>query len=322
LNITKEEAAEIVEKYLDEKWAEIQSIDFPPLQEREITEKDCINELKNNKVLKSWKTPSKIVRYFNKSIFLANKGGSPSPKEFWESLKQDKELYRKFLINRLTYSDWFKEKNCLHREDIFICKVPLFIQCIGMTSSMFAPMVSYFKPQQMRYLIDKYAQEYDSIFDPFMGYAGRLLGTVASGKNYYGRDLNDITVSENLKVADFVKKYDPSYKGTINIGVGDAFKNHGKAKCLITCPPYSGKNGKQIEEWMSSEGKISCPKTNDEVIEAILDNYDCEKYIIVIDDTEKFKDYIVDAFVNKSYIGARNGGKPKENFEQIIVIER
>ena len=80
MNISKEEAAEIVEKYLDEKWAEIQSVDFPPLQEREITEKDCINELKNNKVLKNWKTPSKIVRYFNKSLFSANKGGNPSPK--------------------------------------------------------------------------------------------------------------------------------------------------------------------------------------------------------------------------------------------------
>lgn len=322
MNITKEEAEEIVDKYLDEKWAEIQSVDFPPLTEREITEKECINELRNNKILKNWKTPSKIVRKFNQSLFKANKGGSFSPYEYWNKLKEDKELYRRFLVNRLTYSDWFKEKNNLHREDIFICKVPLFIQCIGMTSSQFAPMVSYFKPQQMRYLIENYAKDYDTIFDPFMGYAGRLLGTVASNKNYIGRDINDITVSENLQVVEFIKQYDKGFTGQIDIGVGDSLNSKGEFPCLITCPPYSGKGGKQIEEWMSSSGKISCKLNNDEVIDNILNNYKCEKYIIVIDDTVKYKDYVVDAFVNKSYIGARNGGKPTENSEQIVVIEK
>jgi len=324
MNITKEEAAEIVDKYLDEKWEEIQDIDFPPLTEKPVTEQNCINELQNNKIAKSWKTSSKIVRYFNKSIFKANKGGSPSPYEFWQELKANKELYRKFLINRLAYSDWFKEKDKKHWDDLFICKVPLFIQCIGMTSSMFAPMVSYFKPQQMRYLIDKYASEYDTIFDPFMGYAGRLLGAVGANKSYIGRDINDITVSENSEVAKFILEHDKSFTGTIDIGIADAFAetSRRKEKCLITCPPYSNPNGKQIEEWMSSSGKITCPKTNDEVIDEILDKYDCEKYIIVIDDSVKYKDYIVDSFVNQSYIGARNGGKPKENSEQIVVIER
>lgn len=322
MNITKEEAETIVDKYLDEKWAEIQTVEFPPLTERPITERECVSELANNKILKNWKTPSKIVRRFNQSMFMANKGGAPSPYEYWKMLKADKMLYKKFLINRLTYSDWFKEKDCLHRDDIFICKVPLFIQCIGMTSSMLAPLVSYFKPQQMRYLIDRYAREFDTIFDPFMGYAGRLLGTVASGKNYIAQDINDITVRENLEVVDFIRNHDPSYKGTIEITCADSFETKRKADCLITCPPYSGKNGRQIEEWMSTSGKISCTKTNDEIVDAILENYDCKRYVIVVDDSDKYKDKIVDSFVNRNFIGARNGGKPKENSEKIIVIDR
>lgn len=321
MNINGKELEELVDKYLDREFEFIQSIDFPPLREHPILLKSCENEWKNLCIKElSWKTRSSIVPYFNQSLIYANKGNHLSPYEYWQELKRDKELFRKFLTNRYKNSDWYNEKDNKHFLYEGYC--PDFIYGIGLSTSGKAPRVSYFKPSQMALLVNKYAQEYDTIFDPFAGYAGRLVGTLACGKKYIGQDISDIVIEENTECAKWLSTI---VVIDYELRVQDFSIDSGEYECLITCPPYSNEKGKQIEEWRMKDGKkISCQYTCDEIIDMCLERYKCKKYIFVVDGSiKKYKDYVVDKFTNINYLGARNGKHTDAslNDEYIVVIQ-
>ena len=328
MNCTKEYSAEIVEKYWEREWNKIKSMPFPSRFEHEITEQQCINEFSNlkNKDLKDG-TRSSIIPKFFISMPTANKGGSLSPVEYWEKLKTDPELFKKFYENRLRCSDWFNEKDGQNRKYLDEGFVPPFIYSIGLTTSGKAPMVSYFKPSTAKNIINKYASEFNSIFDPCAGYGGRYLGTMATGKAYIGFDINDITIKENIEVKNWLEaNFDVPNS---NFEIKDSFNNTGTYECLFTCPPYSKPISKnkniQIEEWLSSTGKISCQYSCDEIIDILLKNYDCQKYIIVVDETaQKYKDYIAEKITNTNYINARNGQltEASKNYEAVVVITK
>lgn len=187
--------------------------------------------------------------------------------------------------------------------------------------------VSLFKPTVAKSLIKKYLDNFNTIFDPFSGYSGRLLGTLSLGKLYIGSDINDITVKESNEILNFVKT-SPYLNVKIaanksKIDVKDAFNNTGFYDCLFTCPPYSNKENKQIEIWRNSKDEnIECPLTCDEIIEKCLDNYKCKKYVFIVDETStKYDKYVSEYITNKGYIKA-NTEQMNKNFEKIVVIER
>lgn len=324
MNITKEESAILIEKYGKREWEKIKKIDFPPTRSRQITEKSLKNEFNSLKKKDlSWKANSNIIAHFNNdSIIRSNKVGLSSPYDYWQLLKQDYELFCKFLENRYMRSDWYNEKP-ENWEWLENGLVPDFIYGIGLTTSGKAPKVSIFKPAAAKLLIKNYLQEYNTIFDPFMGFAGRLVGTLACGKSYIGQDLSDVVVEENKKCGEWLKN---TFNNIANFDISnvDAFSSNGKYECMLTCPPYAGKDGKQKEEWINSNNeKITCEKTCDEIITYCLDNYKCKKYVFVVDSSiEKYKDNIVGYFENTNYINARNGKltKQSKNREAIVVI--
>lgn len=322
MNISKEESQKLLDKYADREWEYIQTIDFPKTREHEIKEKSLFNEW--NSLCKNdlnWKTRSSLVTYFNPSIVYSNKGNKLSPVEYWETLKSDKELFRKFLDNRYRCSDWYKEKpeNWKWLEE---GRCPEFIYGIGLSTSGRAPKVSYFKPAQMKFLITNYANEFDTIFDPFAGFAGRMLGTLACDKNYIGYDLSKMTIDENKACYKWLVDNNLTDK-SCELKVKDSLKESGKFDCIITCPPYSDAKGKQKEEWRDSKlNKISCAYTCDEIIDICLERYDCKKYIFVVDNSiEKYKDNIVDSFENVNYFGARNGKHTSASYNNEVIVE-
>ena len=67
-------------------------------------------------------------------------------------------------------------------------------------------------------------------------------------------------------------------------------------------------------------------KDSDEIIDYILRNYDCKKYIFVFDSQEgsKYSKYIKENLENINYINARNSQltKTSHNYEDIIVITK
>ena len=325
MNCTKEEGQELVNKYWEREWNKINAVSFPDTRENPITETHMVNEFKNlcNKTLSN-KAKSDIIHYFHPSIFTANKGGHLSPVQYWKQLQTDPELFKKFYLNRLLMSDWFNEKNGQNRKFLKEGFVPLFIYAIGCTTSGKAPCVSYFKPAYIKNLINKYAPDCKQVFDPCMGYS-KFLGALAAGKDYIGRDINDITIKESKNCLSFIEKHFPELTGKVQLAVGDMFNDTGKYEVLLTCPPYSNEKGKQIEEWQSSSGKISCSFTCDEIITRLLQNYECEKYIFIVDDSLKnYREYIKEKLENVNYINARKGKltEASHNYEAVVVITK
>ena len=307
-NCSKEYSNKIVEKYWEREWERIKSIDFPKTREYDITDRECSNELSTLRDnVRSNKTASKTIIKFHKSIKYASKGLNNSPYEYWQKLKEDSELFKKFYENRLRCSDWFKEKNGKNFHYLSKGYVPEFIYGIGLTTSRKASMVSYFKPALAKNIILKYLNEFNTIFDPCSGYSGRLIGTLCSGKNYIGQDINDITIKESIELYNYIK---PLFRNTAKLDIIDSINTKGEYDCLFTCTPYGN-----IETWKSSKGIIHSDLTCDEWIDKLISNYTCNKYIFVVDNKiEKYKDNIVEELENTSHFG--------KNKEYIVEIQK
>ena len=55
-------------------------------------------------------------------------------------------------------------------------------------------------------------------------------------------------------------------------------------------------------------------RTCDDWIDLCLSNFKCQRYVFVVDHTEKYQDYIVDEITNKSHMN--------KNSEYVICIDK
>ena len=219
----------------------------------------------------------KAILDAHKSIWYANKQGFLSPYDAWN----DDELLKKLIKNRIIY------KGCnLDRSKVLY----------GLSAAYIAPRVSIFNPYLAKYLVSKYLNEYNTIFDPCSGYSGRMLGVCSLNKYYIGQDINDITVKESNKLITELNL-------NAIVTCKDSLNDCGTYDCLFTCSPYNLK-----ETWNQSIEDKSC----DEWIDEFIENYRCNKYLFVVDRTEKYKDYIVEEIENKSHFS--------KNIEYVILI--
>lgn len=258
---------------------ECRKIDFPfPSFSNEELVKD-IKKLSGEVSLKS-NAGLKIIYSYHPSLWLANKENRKSPVAGWN----DDELLIRVIENRLHYKG----------KDLSIKNI-----LDGFTISEIAPKVSLFRPALAKYLVTKYLNEYDTIFDPCAGYSGRMLGTCVLNKKYIGQDINLFTVDESNKI---IKNFN-----LINCAINNvnSLGSSGSYDCLFTCPPYGSK-----ENWHQSIEELSC----DEWIDVCLNNYKCKSYLFVVDKTEKYKNYIAEEIVNKSHFS--------RNTEKVILINR
>lgn len=223
------------------------------------------------------KSDAGLIRHFHKSIYAANRQNEISPYDAWH----DKNLILKSALNRLKYKG--------------VCTPEAIIQ--GFNIAKIAPKVSVFRPTLATRLIKQYLGDYSTIFDPFSGFSGRLIGAFNNGKTYIGQDINQTHVDESNALID--------YAGYINCTVKqkDIFTDSGTYDCLFTCPPYGLK-----EIWNKTETNLNC----DSWINECITRYECKKYLFVVDYTEKFVNNIVETIHNKSHFG--------ENTEYIIII--
>lgn len=214
-----------------------------------------------------------LIRKFHKSLYKASKKGKKSPYEAWF----DKSLVKKTALNRLKY--------------IGNCKPETIIQGFSVTG--LAPRVSVFKPKLAENLIKKHLDEFSEIFDPFSGFSGRMLGTANLKKTYVGQDVNADHVRESNEIIRFknLKKCSVIQQDILQ----DTLKEY---ECLFTCPPYGGK-----EHWNENNDEIE--KSCDEWIDVCLSKYSCQKYLFVVDKTEKYKDNVVEVLHTKTLFGDR-----------------
>src|SRR5574344_1186157 len=217
-----------------------------------------------------------IVNNYHKHIWQSRVGNNLSPVECW----QNKELLMQAIKNRVIYSSTLSSQAIA--AGFNICKI--------------APKVSVFNPMLAKHIVKTYLSDYETVFDPFSGFSGRMLGTCACGKKYIGQDINEIHVKESNEIINKLK---------LNAVIlqKDIFESAGEYDCLFTCSPYGLK-----EIWNEHETNKSC----DEWVDECLQRFKCKRYVFVVDKTEKYKDKIVEEISNKSHFSNAK--------EYIIVI--
>ena len=219
------------------------------------------------------------IRYFHKSIYDAKVGNSPSIKDAW----YDDNILKKVIHNRMIY-----------RNDADPSKI-----LAGFYISKVVPKVSVFNPVLARYLTLKYLSEFDRIVDPFSGFSGRLLGVTSTGKEYEGSDINRAAVGEANELIQF-----HNLRGKVECI--DVLQSDSEiyADCLLTCPPYGTKEKYSVESEF---------KTCDEWIDYILSKYRCKRYVFVVDQSEKYSEYISEKIITPSYFN--------DITEYVVVID-
>ena len=239
-------------------------------------EKLCIyKDIKKNSRL-----GDSIISNFHRSIYDAHISTKPSPKEAWS----DKELLDKCVRNRFIYSSNLSSHSIL--QGFNVCKI--------------APKVSVFSAPLARRLIQIYLNDYSEIFDPFSGFSGRMLGACSLDKSYIGQDINKDHLEESKQIAEFLGLKN------VSLRVQNILEDSGEYECLFTCPPYGGK-----EHWNIKNDLIE--KSCDEWIDECLSRFKCKTYLFVVDETEKYRDYIVEDINNNSHFG--------NNKEYVIKID-
>ena len=236
--------------------------------------KDFLNLFRNN--LDFPYPKNDIVKLYHHSIYDARVGKHLSPKEAW----QDKKLILKSALNRLKYKGKCSPSDILQ----------------GFNVAKIAPKVSVFKPELAKRLVNTYLNDYETIFDPFSGFSGRMLGACACDKKYVGQDKNAIHVEESNRMIQDLKL-------NAVVSCKDIFESSGTYDCLFTCSPYKLK-----ETWNENENDLSC----DEWIDECLKRFKCKRYLFVVDDTVKYKDKIIETLENKSHFGS--------NYEYVVMI--
>ena len=220
------------------------------------------------------------IKNFHKSIYSAHVKDLPSPLEAWN----DKNLLRKCVENRFIYSSNLSSHSVLNGFNV--CKL--------------APKVSVFSASTAKYLIMKYLSGYSEIFDPFSGFSGRMLGACASGKRYVGQDVDREHVEESNEIIKF-------HSLSASVTEKDILQSSGSYECLFTCPPYADK-----ESWGDAANQTV--KSCDEWIAECLQRFNCGKHLFVVDETNKYSNYIVEELPNQSLFG--------KSREKVVLIER
>lgn len=260
------------------------SIEFPY---PEYDEKRLIKDWKhlcsysNDNYVSQCRIGISLIKQFHHSIYHCHVGSGLSPYEGWNN---DSAL-QKVIRNRFIY-----------KNDVDPSKV-----LAGFNISKIAPCVSIFNPILAKYLIKKYLDEFDKVFDPFSGFSGRMLGAASLDKGYIGHDLNPIAVAETNQIIDFLGLSRSKY----NVTEDDIFNLQGNFQCLITCPPYAMKE---------IYGQEQTFKTCDGWIEECLTRFNCSRYVFIVDKTESYSQYVKEEIKSDSHFAHVT--------EKVVVIDR
>ena len=210
-----------------------------------------------------------LIDQFHPSIYYCNRTGLLSP---YDAIMNDVSL--KYLI----------DTNTIHRG---VNNYNKLLQ--GMVLSDIAPVVDVFSPGHAVMLIRQYLSEFDTIYDPFSSFSGRMLGALACGKSYIGNDISQIMIGESSQLYDWLKTNYPDIPD-VKLSCADVHDQYGEYPCLFTCVPYSN-----YEQW------IDAPDSDmlaDDWIDLCMDHFKCKRYIFIVDYTEKYTDNLVGVISN------------------------
>ena len=206
----------------------------------------------------------RIINHFHHSIYSAKcKDSEKSPYDAWT----DDEILLSLIKNHIICPNKLNFNKILQGFNI----------CENFKK------VDVFSAGRAKLLILQHLNEFDTVFDPFSGFSGRMLGAISAGKKYIGQDLSPIHIRESKQIVSLLQKYGQNID--VSLSCKDIMKSSGKYPCLFTCPPYADK-----EQWLNIPIDM---RTCDDWIDICLERFQCKKYLFVVDDTVKYKDYII-----------------------------
>ena len=259
---------------------------FPKYKDEELVKSFIrLSKLKSDdKSSLNTRSGDRLISHFHESIYYAKRGDSDlSPFDAWK----DDELLLKVIRNRLVYQNYLSPNKILQ----------------GFNIAKIAQRVSVFSPGRARVLVDKYLSDCNTIFDPFSGFSGRMLGVLSLGKEYIGQDISLIHSNESNRIIEFLKEH--KFKVNASVNQRDILESFGEYECLFTCSPYSDK-----EQWKDVPvDNRSC----DDWIDECLKRFKCRKYLFVVDNTTKYQNNIVETISNRAHMS--------DNSEYVILIE-
>ena len=239
--------------------------------------KNDYKRLCNMKASKKSMLATSTIKQFHRSIYHSKVNGRLSPVDVWS----DKSVLR----------------NCIYDHMLYMS--PLSSHCIadGFNVCAIAPRVNVFSSGLAKYFIHKYLQHADTIFNPFHGFSGIMLGTTASNKAYIGYDIDPIIIDEARSIIEF-------HQLNASLRVCDSMQETGTFDALFTSVPY-----RDTEIWTGSPEYHTC----DEWIDLCLAKYKCKQYLFVVDNVDKYKPYLVDTIKHHSRI--------RDEYEYVVFIE-
>ena len=166
-----------------------------------------------------------ICKYFCKD-FYSSKG--PKDKKTIEEILKDEHLVKKLVSNRLGL-DWYNETPGL--DGTFTLSPKMMIQ--GIRSMRLISQITIFKPTVYKFLVEKFSNENDVVFDYSCGWGARMLATIASKRKYIGTD--PLTVPDLIKMKDFFKLSDVTL---IQSGSEDYIGKENSVDFSCSSPPY------------------------------------------------------------------------------------
>ena len=186
----------------------------------------------------------RIMYHFHPSIWQQALPGKISPYDAW----YDDKLLREHIKDHLLYHTHLNKNKILQ----------------GFNLSPTAPRIRFMSGGKAKMIINRYLSEYDTVFDPNMGYGGRMLGVISLAKKYVGVCVDEVLYRENTEMIEFLKQY---FKIDVDINpTGTEYP------CMFT----EVDNDDQITEYVST--------------------YKCRRYVFVADNTELYTDYVVEVY--------------------------
>ena len=263
------------------KWCKSIPFPYPKYTDKRLgKEWKRLCEYHNDRYVQQCRIGESIVKHFHPSIYTSHVRNYPSPVEGWNN----DNILKKVIKNRLIYVNDIDPSKILK----------------GFNVSKLCPVVSIFNPILAKYVTQKYLSDYSTVFDPFSGFSGRMLGVISCGKQYVGSDIRDEVIVETNNIIQF-----------LDIHSADVFQSdvltsiEKQYECMLTCPPYGLK-----EEYGQESTFNSC----DHWIDICIEKFKCKRYCFIVDTTSKYQSNVVEEFNSTSHFATVK--------EKLVIIDQ
>jgi hypothetical protein len=148
-------------------------------------------------------------------------------------------------------------------------------------------VIDEMSPGEAHMLVKRHLGDTVSIFDPFSGASGRMLGVCAAGKKYLGQDVNIDFVGESRKIKEF-------FNLNAEINHEDMLRCYGAHPAMFTSPPRG-----DSERW----GVVENAMPAESWIDRCIERFDCNVYLFVVDKPGHHSERVVEILRHKTLTG-------------------